>query len=202
MPQQRDSALQYEKLVEHSARLEIHPGYLAELANEPVLPNSRLSTNNFNALGPRAPENAAMHYISFGAAFIGLIVSLSTAFLYCGRMPTFVKHTVSAPSPMTHPDLLRLDESVRRLSIALAAVISSMQEHSNPSTIEQAKTVEVVVQKANLRIAPDTRSSAVMAIAHGSRLLVESERNGWLRVFAPSGEVLWIQKALTSEYSN
>lgn len=142
--------------------------------------------------------SAAMDYISFGVALIGLIVALSTAFIYYGRTAFISQQPVIAQSPIPDPNIHRLDESVRRLSIALATVVSNMQERSHPSIEENSKTVEVVVQKANLRIAPDRVSSAVMAVGLGTTLLVDSEEQDWLKVFAPNGQLVWIAKELVS----
>lgn len=195
---QRDSDLQYREVAEHFARLDIHPGYLAELVREPITPTSGIVANNHVADPARMHVSAAMDYISFGVALIGLIVALSTAFIYYGRTAFISQQPVIAQSPIPDPNIHRLDESVRRLSIALATVVSNMQERSHPSIEENSKTVEVVVQKANLRIAPDRVSSAVMAVGLGTTLLVDSEEQDWLKVFAPNGQLVWIAKELVS----
>lgn len=197
---QRDSDLQYREVADHFARLDIHPGYLAELAREPIKPTSGIVAKENATILVLAPAYAAIDYISFGAALLGLIVALSTAIMYYSRTSSPGQHVVSTvSSPLPDPNILRLDESVRRLSIALATVVSSMQERSHPSTPENAKTVEVVVQKANLRAAATKASSSVMAVARGTTLVVNTEESDWLRVFAPSGELLWIQRELTSD---
>lgn len=199
---QRESDLQYREVAEHFARLDIHPGYLAELAREPNSPNHSIAANNYSRVPAFTHPIPAMDYISFGVAMVGLIVSISTAITYYGRTNQISQQPVTAQSPIPDPNIVRLNDSVRRLGLALSIVVADMQAHSSPSDTAQGKVVEVIVPKANLRIAPDNRSSAVMAIARGSRLLVDLEQSEWLKVFAPSGESLWIQKALTSEKSN
>jgi hypothetical protein len=196
---QRESDLQYRKVAEHFAHLDIHPGYLAELSRDPVTPTRKIIPREPSLIPERTSFPQSLDYICFAVAFIGLIVALTTAFIYYGRTTLTSQQPVVFQSPKTDPNILRLDESVRRLSIALATVITSMQESSNTSSLENAKTVEVVVQKANLRMAATKASSAIMAVAKGTTLVVETEEEGWLRVFAPSGELLWIQRELTAE---
>lgn len=197
---QRESDLQYREVAAHFARLDIHPGYLAELAREPIKPTSGIVAKENATIPVLTHAYAAIDYISFGTALLGLIVALSTAIMYYSRTSSVGQHAgATVSSPLPDPNLLRLDESVRRLSIALATVVSSMQERSHASTEANSKTAEVIVQKANLRIAPDRLSSAVMAVGLGTNLLVDSEEKDWLRVFAPNGELVWIAKELVSD---
>lgn len=197
---QRESDLQYQEVAKHFARLDIHPGYLSELAREPLRPTNRVATVPDVRNPLRTHATSALDYISFGVALIGMIVAISTAFIFYQRVNQAPPPAVAAQAALPDPNIARLNESVRRLGLALSMVVADMQENPRRSDAEGGKVVEVAAQKANLRIAPDTGSSAVMAIARGSRLLVDLEQNEWLRVFAPNGQSLWLQKALTNEY--
>ena len=192
---QRESDLQYQEVAKHFARLDIHPGYLAELVREPIRPSCGIVTKDHVAHPVRMHVSAAMDYLSFGIALIGLIVALSTAVIYYGRTVFISQRPVTAQSPIPDPNIHRLDESVRRLSIALGTVISRL-EKTRTAEQDYGKIVRVTATKANLRIAPSNHSSAVMAVSQGTNLLVDSEEIGWFKVFAPNGQTLWISKEL------
>lgn len=196
---QRESDIQYQEVAKHFARLDIHPGYLSELAREPLRPTNIVATVPHVRNPVRMHATFAMDYISFGVALIGMIVAISMVCIYYLQANQTPQAAVAAHANLPDPNIARLNESVRRLGLALSIVLEDMQENTRQPDVEEGRVVEVAVQKANLRIAPDTRSSAVMAIARGSRLLVDLEQSDWLRVFAPNGQTLWLQKSLTND---
>jgi len=98
-----------------------------------------------------------------------------------------------------------LDEHLNKATRVLQFLVSELKTEDLTSqnvalleTLNQSnpKIVEVSVDKANLRAGPGENHAMVMAISGGSRLIVETEQNGWYRVIAPSGERLWISKSL------
>jgi uncharacterized protein YgiM (DUF1202 family) len=53
-------------------------------------------------------------------------------------------------------------------------------------------TALVVADKANLRTAPNKDSAPFMTVSKGTRLVVESQRDGWYSVYAPNGSRAWV----------
>lgn len=83
--------------------------------------------------------------------------------------------------------------------------ISISQNHPTAMIEDRHKTdlpvVEVAVQKANLRIGPGLDQSPLMVVSSGTRLVVETEQNGWYRVTAPSGSQAWISSSVVNPIS-
>lgn len=53
-------------------------------------------------------------------------------------------------------------------------------------------TALVIADKANLRTAPNKDSAPFMTVSKGTRLVVESQRDGWYSVYAPNGSRAWV----------
>lgn len=81
--------------------------------------------------------------------------------------------TGAAPAPRTVP----------------AAAVSN-RAAPQPATEESVATV--IVDKANLRTGPGSEHSPLMSVTKGTRLLVESRRGEWYRVFSPNGARAWV----------
>ena len=202
--QQRESDVQYREVTEHFARLDIHPGYLAEFEYSSKRRGDSLAPDsNLHAAPPFAPASRTgyqpMDYVAFGGSFLGLILSLLTALLYFNRHEIAEPTKVERQYGQSDPRILRLDESVRKLGHALATVISRIESQPSSTHIPQGRILEVIASKANLRIAPRKDASAVMAVSAGTRLLVHDQLNDWFQVYAPSGELLWISESVLSK---
>jgi hypothetical protein len=67
-----------------------------------------------------------------------------------------------------------------------------------PSGSADLTIATVDVDKAELRLGPGKNHSALMTVAKGSRLAVETRQGEWLRVFAPNGQRAWILAKLVA----
>lgn len=201
---QRESDVQYREVTEHFARLDIHPGYLAEFEPSSRRPGDSLASDSILHAAPHfAPVSRTgyqpMDYVAFGLSFLGLILSLITSLLYFNREEIAEPPKVEIQYRQSDPRILRLDESVRQLGLALATVISRIEQQPGSTIAPLGPLLEVIAPKANLRIAPRRDASAVMAISAGTRLLVHDQLDDWFQVYAPSGELLWISESATGK---
>lgn len=193
----RESDVKYREVADHFARLDIHPGYLAALGRS-ASPHGPFSPEPISHVS-RRQTMPWLDYVAFGVALGALLLSLGITAMYLNR--SVVQTTVGIPSPLVRPntDIVRLEDSVRKLSIALASVVNRIEQGDQAHLTTDAPIVEVVVPKANLRVAPLKNSSTVMAVSAGTRLVVDSKENDWLRVFSPTGELLYISADLVTD---
>lgn len=200
---QRESDLQYRKVAEHFANLDIHPGYLAELEpktlNRQVPTSGTLAADCSSVATPARKNSGTADYIAFGFSLMGLIISVTAVLaVYLQPSQSKTQPRVVPESTQLDPNIARLEESVRRLSLALTTIVARIEKDNFPSDRDTGIVVEVVVNKANLRIAPGTEASSVMAVSRGTKLLVDTEEAQWLRVFAPNGQSLWVARDVVS----
>ena len=192
---------QQQAMAEHFLELGIHPGYLEEFGHPAGTrsdsPNSKLCGIPIIAPVSRAGYQS-IDYFAFGLSFIGLILSVITAVLYFNRHELTETPKIVLQNKESDPKIIRLDESVRQLGLALGTVISRIEQQPSNTTAPLGPLLEVVAPKANLRIAPRRNASAVMAISAGTRLLAHDQLNDWFQVYAPSGELLWISESVIS----
>lgn len=101
-----------------------------------------------------------------------------------------------------------LHYQVRELTYVLGTMIDSLSDEKLVVIPERAsqplKTPPVttpvveVIKKANLRSGPGLSHAPLMAVATGTRLVVEERDSaGWLRVISPSGERAYVLQDLT-----
>lgn len=190
-------------MADHFLQLGIHPGYLAEVEHSSgIRANSPTSDSKLSEIPTIAPIPRAiyrpMDYFAFVLSVLGLILSVATAVLYFNRHELAEQPKIELQYRQSDPRITRLDESVRLLGLALGAIISRIEQQTSNTTAPLGPLLEVVAQKANLRIAPRRDASAVMAISAGTRLLAHDQLNDWFQVYAPSGELLWISESVIS----
>jgi hypothetical protein len=190
-------------MADHFLQLGIHPGYLAEFehlagipANSPT-PDSKLHEIQTVAPPPRAGHEP-IDYFAFVLSFLGFILSVITAVLYFNRQELSEPPKIELQDKQSDTRIIRLDESVRQLGLALGTVISRIEQQPGNTIAPLGPLLEVMAPKANLRIAPRKDASAVMAISAGTRLLAHDQLNDWFQVYAPSGELLWISESVIS----
>ena len=79
---------------------------------------------------------------------------------------------------------------------AAPAVAAPAAQRQAPAVTSQRDSdmpfVTVMVDKANLRLGPNTSDSPVMTVSRGTRLTVETRQGPWFRVYAPNGNRLWV----------
>ena len=156
-----------------------------------------------------AVRGRRIDWLGFSLSITAFLVSSIVTILYLITPAQRLQITTPiAQVPVdTRFEFSRIDERIGRLARAITIIASSSDQGGSPSisvmnlpkTAESPNLVQVAVPKANLRIRPDRKSSAIMAISEGTTLLVNDRVDEWIQVFAPSGELLWIAKALTAE---
>lgn len=188
---------QQQAMADHFVQLGIHPGYLAEFEQSAGIRANSLTSDSKLREIPRQVYRP-MDYFAFVLSVLGLLLSVATAVLYFNRHELAELPTIELQYRQSDPRIIRLDESVRQLGLALGTVISRIEQQPSNTTAALGPLLEVVAPKANLRIAPRRDASAVMTISAGTRLLAHDQLNDWFQVYAPSGELLWISESVIS----
>ena len=193
----------YLDLTSYLAKNDIHPGYLDAFLDEEKAQGISSVTSCEAVRGRR------IDWLGFSLSITAFLVSSIVTILYLITPAQRLQITTPiAQVPVdTRFEFSRIDERIGRLARAITIIASSSDQGGSPSisvmnlpkTAESPNLVQVAVPKANLRIRPDRKSSAIMAISEGTTLLVNDRVDEWIQVFAPSGELLWIAKALTAE---
>ena len=129
-------------------------------------------------------------------------VSKTICFLSVSALAfSFIPRPAVSEARVTNAVMPKLEQRIDVMGEALEYLLESAnasQGGTTPRTVTVARTCRITVPKANLRIGPGKSYSALMAVAEGTELLVEEDREGWLRVIAPSGEAAWVSKAVTT----
>ena len=114
-------------------------------------------------------------------------------------------------------DLVIAETEVRRLSGVLpekkpkiksttktskSITLSERRSNGEDRSENQASVVSVEVDKANLRAGPGKNHSALMTVKRGTRLVVETRQNDWLRITAPSGSRAWVSTDVVAFIGN
>lgn len=195
---QRDSDLQYREVADQFARLDIHPGYLTELTTRQPENVRRTAISQPPISNQKIGPNKWLDYFSLGAAIVGLSISILVVGSYLKNTVQTVASIHEVRQIIPDPNITRIDGAIHKLSLALVAVVARIEAEARPDRQANSVIAQVVVQKANLRIAPRKNASAVMAVSSGTKLLVDTTDGDWLRIYAPSGELLWIARQNTS----
>ena len=189
---------------------QVHPGYYTE--DNPVQELQVLSRRMGKT---KLPLRAA----ALAALFSGTLVTVVGVCSMPSSPPVsapkqrvvFEMPPAPAPAPIVLPAQTttpELEDRFQKISAVLEFLMKQRQAPA-PLPVPQAEpeappVATVVVDKAYLRSGPGKQHSPVMAVARGTRLVVERQEGEWLRVVGPTGESVWVSRTvlLTQSFSN
>lgn len=92
-----------------------------------------------------------------------------------------------------------VQEQVQRQLAQLQRTAPRVQPTAVPAPKNDTLTVEITVDKANLRVGPGEEHSAAMEVERGSRLMVEAKEGDWYRVYTPIGTRAYVRRDVVAE---
>lgn len=198
----------HQDIATYFAEQNIHPGYLDELVGDTaaqVQETCKAPSSETCLTQPTSKQKIRFGCLTLSLSVAGLCISLMALIMCTSSKRVPIVANTDPLAILSQTKLSRMDEQISRLAKAVSVIASSatsLPSNRCPSnTSDNINLVEVIAPKANLRIRPDTKSSAVMAVSQGVTLVVNDRMTDWIQVMAPSGELLWILSSLTEDVS-
>ena len=116
--------------------------------------------------------------------------------VFCGFLYfVFYLHYLVTVQDLT---TFRMNQKLIKSSLILSYLVTESKNQGLKRSVENEdlNVVTVLENKVYLRTGASEDDSPLMAVTKDTRLVVEANNNGWLRVIAPNGVRAWIREDL------
>lgn len=185
----------------------IHESYrklYQEIAAQELRPKALENTLPSSVYFPPIKESREISGKAFGliGVVVGVLLTLGGSFILSNKnedsadaasvatTPAMSKEeaqALRADMELTKKILAGLVQSVQTLSVAAEPKLQSVQDLN-----EFPYPIQVLTEKANLRVQPGVTQKALVTVPKDTVLLAMEEKNGWVRVSTPKGEEAWV----------